>query len=87
MIRIASHVIIKIKDNAGGIRTEHLNKIFEPYFTTKHQAHGVGLGLNVVYRIINDMMLGKIRARNSRYVYQDQEQEGAEFTITVPFHL
>ncbi len=85
--REENNAIIKIKDNAGGIKTEHLNKIFEPYFTTKHQAHGVGLGLNVVYKIIHDTMNGKVRVRNSRYVYEDVNYEGAEFTITVPLQL
>ena len=80
-------VIIKIKDNGGGIKTEHINKVFEPYFTTKHQAHGVGLGLNIVYKIVKDTMQGKIRVRNSRYNYEDKKHEGAEFILTVPFHL
>ncbi len=80
-------VIIKIKDNAGGIKTEHINKVFEPYFTTKHQAHGIGLGLNIAYKIINDTMHGKIKVRNSRFSYEEIDYEGAEFTITVPFKL
>jgi two-component system sensor histidine kinase/response regulator len=81
------HAIIKIKDNGGGIKTEHINKVFEPYFTTKHQAHGIGLGLNVVYKIVKDTMHGKIRVRNSKFSYDDKEFEGAEFIITVPLFL
>lgn len=81
------HVIIKIKDNAGGIKTEHLSKVFEPYFTTKHQSHGVGLGLNIVYKIIKDSMYGKIRVRNTKYSYEEREYEGAEFTITIPLKI
>lgn len=80
-------VIIKLKDNAGGIKTEFLGKIFEPYFTTKHQSHGIGLGLNIVYKIITDSMIGKIKVRNSRFTHENANFEGAEFTITIPLSL
>lgn len=79
--------IIKIRDNAGGIKTEFLNKIFEPYFTTKHQAHGVGLGLNIVYKIVYDSLYGKIKVRNSQFTHESKSYEGAEFMISVPLKL
>ncbi|AXX92316.1 hypothetical protein CPU12_08880 [Malaciobacter molluscorum LMG 25693] len=78
---------IVIKDNAGGIKTEYINKIFEPYFTTKHKANGIGLGLNISYKIINDSMYGKIKARNCKFKYNDEEFEGAEITINLPFKI
>lgn len=84
---VEDQVVINIKDNAGGIKTENLNKIFEPYFTTKHQSHGVGLGLNVVYKIIKDSMYGKIKVRNNRFNYEDKEFEGAEFIVTIPLKI
>jgi len=84
--RVNDHdeVELTIKDNAGGIKTEHIHKIFEPYFTTKHKSHGIGLGLNIVYKIINDSMCGKIRAKNTRFEYEGAQCEGAQFTITLP---
>ncbi|AXH09634.1 hypothetical protein CP960_03135 [Malaciobacter halophilus] len=78
---------ITITDNAGGIKTNYLNKVFEPYFTTKHQAHGIGLGLNITYKVINDSMSGKIKIKNSKFTYQETEYEGACVTITLPFKI
>ncbi len=43
--RDGDFALIELQDNAGGIAKEHLEKIFEPYFTTKHQSRGTGLGL------------------------------------------
>ena len=77
-------IIINIKDNGGGISVDNINKIFEPYFTTKHKAYGIGLGLNLVYRIIHDAMKGQIKVRNKKYLYKEIEYEGAEFIITLP---
>jgi C4-dicarboxylate-specific signal transduction histidine kinase len=79
-------VQIHIKDSAGGIKTNHLNKVFEPYFTTKHKAHGIGLGLNVTYNIITENMYGTLKVKNNRYEYNDQTLEGAQFTITLPLN-
>ena len=45
-------LIIIFKDNAGGIPEDVLPKIFEPYFTTKHQSQGTGLGLSMTYNLI-----------------------------------
>ncbi len=79
------NVVIKIRDNAGGIPQEILPKIFEPYFTTKHQAQGTGLGLHMTYNLIVDGMNGTVEANNIKYVHNDQEYVGAEFKITLPF--
>ncbi len=73
--------IIKIKDNAGGIPKDILSKIFEPYFTTKHQSQGTGLGLHMTYNLISDGMSGTIEAHNIDYEYNGKEYTGAEFII------
>ncbi len=78
------HVLISIKDNAGGIDTDVLPKIFEPYFTTKHQSQGTGLGLHMTYNLICDGMGGTIEANNSTYKYKNKEFIGAEFIISLP---
>ena len=78
------NVIIKFRDNAGGIPEEVLPKIFEPYFTTKHMSQGTGLGLNMAYNLIVDGMDGDIKADNKNYTYENNEYIGAEFTITLP---
>ncbi len=76
--------IIKIKDNGGGIPENIINKIFEPYFTTKHQSQGTGLGLHMIYNLIVDGMSGSIEANNIEYKYNDKKYIGAEFTIILP---
>lgn len=53
-------VIIKLCDNAGGINPEIIEKIFDPYFTTKHESVGTGLGLYIAKKIISDDFLGNI---------------------------
>lgn len=67
----AKELIITIHDNAGGISEKNLENIFEPYFTTKDDGHGIGLYMSKV--IIEDKMNGKISVEN--------KNNGALFTI------
>jgi len=55
--------IIDIKDNAGAIKDEIMERIFEPYFTTKHKSSGTGLGL-YMSKMIVEHMKGEIIAEN-----------------------
>ena len=75
-------IVIKFKDNAGGIKNNILAKIFEPYFTTKHKSQGTGLGLHMTYSLIIDGMNGNIEVRNVNFKYNGENFNGAEFTIT-----
>ena len=84
---VENNIIITFKDNGGGIDDEIIHKIFEPYFTTKHQAQGTGLGLNICYNSIVNSMHGSIDIKNIDYLYNEEQQRGAKFTITIPSKL
>ncbi len=77
-------ITIIIKDNAGGIKTEYLEKIFEPYFTTKHKTKGTGVGLYMAREIIVKHLQGNITVINDTYTYKKKEYMGAKFIITFP---
>lgn len=62
-----SKAIIEIIDTGGGIKKELLNKVFEPYFTTKHKSQGTGLGLYMTHKIVSDSMKGQIKIENCKY--------------------
>ena len=76
-------IIIKIKDNAGGIKKDDMPKIFEPYFTTKHKSQGTGIGLYMCEEIISKHMNGKIVVSNIEYEYEEKTYLGAEIKITL----
>ncbi|RXJ91199.1 hypothetical protein CRV01_02660 [Arcobacter sp. CECT 8983] len=67
---------ITVEDNAKGIEEDVLPKIFDPYFTTKHQFHGTGLGLYMSKLIVEKHLFGRLEAENTN--------EGAKFIITIP---
>lgn len=60
-----NYLKITIKDNAGGIDKENLDKIFQPYFTTKHPSQGIGVGLYISRQIIESFQ-GKIKVKNGK---------------------
>jgi C4-dicarboxylate-specific signal transduction histidine kinase len=78
-----NHVYIKIKDNAGGIPENIMDRIFEPYFTTKHQAQGTGIGLYMSEEIIRNHLNGTLSVENETYQYDGIEYNGAKFIIKI----
>ncbi|WP_417333738.1 PAS domain-containing sensor histidine kinase [Halarcobacter sp.] len=78
------YLYIKIKDNAGGIDKFILDRIFEPYFTTKHNSQGTGIGLYMSKNIVKHMN-GKISVKNENIEYNSSVYLGACFEIKLPF--
>jgi two-component system, NtrC family, sensor kinase len=68
--------ILVVADTGEGIAPENLSKIFDPFFTTKPEGKGVGLGLAVMY--------GIIEAHGGEIDVKSKPGEGATFTITLP---
>jgi two-component system, NtrC family, sensor kinase len=69
-------VLISVRDNGPGIPSNILDKIFQPFFTTKPTGHGTGLGLSLSYDII--------KAHGGEFKVNTKEGEGAEFIIELP---
>ena len=69
-------VVIELEDNAGGINAKNIDKIFEPYFTTKHTSQGTGLGLFMSKMICEQGLNGAIEVKSKKRM--------TKFTIQIP---
>src|SRR5262249_56853603 len=75
--RDAGEIEIRIRDNGPGIQRDLLDKIFQPFFTTKPTGEGTGLGLSISYDIV-------VKQHNGRLHADSVEGDGAEFVIGLP---
>ena len=82
-----NNLIIKIKDSAGGIKEEIIDRIFEPYFTTKHKSNGTGIGLYMCEEIVIKHIKGKIKVSNVDYIFEGKDFSGALFEISIPIEV
>jgi len=73
-----SEIAISVQDNGNGIPEENLERIFDPYFSTKHASQGTGLGLFMSRMIIQQSFRGSITATNT--------DAGAQFDIILPYN-
>jgi len=69
-------VQIKVEDNGNGISQKALDKIFQPFFTTKPTGQGTGLGLSLSYDIV--------KAHGGELKVETKEGEGTAFVIYLP---
>ena len=73
---MGTHVEIRVRDNGSGIPPEIIDKIFQPFFTTKPTGEGTGLGLSLSYDIV--------KAHSGELKVETKEGEGSEFIIQLP---
>ncbi|MBU0925302.1 cache domain-containing protein [bacterium] len=87
IFRKEDKVYIEIKDNAGGIKEDIIERVFEPYFTTKHQSQGTGIGLYMSEEIITKHMDGELTVQNVDYEFEAKRLIGAMFIISLPINI
>jgi signal transduction histidine kinase len=73
---VNNQVKLEVQDTGCGISPANMQKLFTPFFTTKREVKGVGLGLAVSY--------GIIQRHNGKIDVQSKEGEGTTFTISLP---
>jgi len=71
-----SMVVIEVKDNGSGIHPDHLDHIWDPFFTTKSVGQGIGLGLAVTFNIV--------KRQGGEIQVESQQGEGSVFTVKLP---
>ena len=77
-LKKGNYLQIIVRDNGPGIAPDIIDKIFNPFFTTKPAGEGTGLGLSICYDIIKNIHKGEIQVVS-------EENEYTEFSITLPF--
>lgn len=78
LISNKDHGAVKVIDNGGGVSKDIQERIFEPYFTTKHKSSGTGIGLYIAKNIVETRMNGSIRFASI--------EDGSCFGVELPIH-
>ncbi len=84
LYRDEKDIILDFIDNGGGVEVGIIDRVFEPYFTTKHQSIGTGIGLYMSKQIIETQMNGSISVENIDYEFDKEIYRSAKFTIKFP---
>jgi len=73
---VGNRIEIHVEDNGNGMPQKILDKIFQPFFTTKPAGQGTGLGLSLAYDIV--------KAHGGELKVETKEKDGSEFVIIIP---
>jgi PAS domain S-box-containing protein len=73
----SEHLVLQVRDNGCGIPRSDLNRVFEPFFTTRMGQGGSGLGLHIVHNLVTSVLGGLIEAHS-------ESGQGATFTLRLP---
>ena len=76
VVKSKKFVIIEFQDNAGGIKEKNIDKIYEPYYTTKHKSQGTGLGLFMSKMICEKGLNASLNVKSKKSI--------TTFTIKIP---
>jgi len=77
--KVKDKIEVKVRDNGNGIPQKVLDKIFQPFFTTKPTGQGTGLGLSLSYDIV--------KAHGGELKVETTEGEGSEFIVKLPYDI
>jgi two-component system, NtrC family, sensor kinase len=69
-------VVVEVADTGSGIPSEHLSRIYDPFFTTKSTGQGTGLGLSITY--------GIVREHDGAITVESSMEQGTRFTLSLP---
>ncbi|SHO80836.1 histidine kinase [hydrothermal vent metagenome] len=84
IVPMESNITIFIRDNGLGLDDKIKDKIFEPYFTTKDDDKGTGIGLYMSKKIVNQHLKGSLTASNVDFMLDNELFSGAEFILKLP---
>lgn len=71
------NIVMIYEDNGVGISEENLKKVYDAFFTTKHDKGGSGLGMHIIYNLVKSLLHGTVDC-------ESQLGQGVKFTIVFP---